>query len=199
MNKSNNMRLQKFLKIEFLQQMKSFPEKTYIYSVQRECENLQTGSKMADFICNHQEADTIIFFISRKHGFFNTIVIDAEDTDVIALSAYVAREHDPKLDIRKKKSTFECFSLCSADLASILVKIHVLRGADTTSGFFGRRKKAVIKNVCKNIDEAKELLKNFGKSLTMTEDCFKSVTFFVIRFIYNDRKSSSLAESRCFS
>ena len=67
------------------------------------------------------------------------------------------------------------------------------------SGFFGRGKKAVIKNVRKNIDEAKELLENFGKSLTMTEDCFKSVILFVIRFIYNDRKSSSLAESRCLS
>ena len=67
------------------------------------------------------------------------------------------------------------------------------------SGFFGRGKKAVIKNVRKNIDEAKELLENFSKSLTMTEDCFKSVILFVIRFIYNDRKSSSLAESRCLS
>ena len=67
------------------------------------------------------------------------------------------------------------------------------------SGFFGRGKKSVIKNVRKNIDEAKELLENFGKSLTMTEDCFKSVILFVIRFIYNDRKSSSLAESRYLS
>ena len=52
--------------------MKSFPEKTYIYSVQRGCENLQTGSKMVDFTCNNQETDTVIFFIShtlRKHGF----------------------------------------------------------------------------------------------------------------------------------
>ena len=107
MNKSNKMRLQEFLKIEF-RQVKSFPEKTHIYSAQRECENLQTESKMADFICNHQEADTVIFFIShifisRKHGFLNTIVIDAEDTDVIALSAYAVRQYDPKLGIRKKK------------------------------------------------------------------------------------------------
>ena len=35
MNKSNRMRLQELLKIEFRQQVKSFPEKTYIYSVQR--------------------------------------------------------------------------------------------------------------------------------------------------------------------
>ena len=83
---------------------------------------------------------------------------------------------------RKRKSTFDCFSLCSADLASIIVQIHVLTGADTTSGFFGRGKKAVIKNPLKNIDEAKELLENFGKYLTMTQDCFKSAILFVIRF-----------------
>ena len=199
MNKSNKMRLQEFLKTEFQQQVKSFPGRTYIYSVQRECENLHTGLKMADFTCNHQKANTI-FFISHilcKHGFLNTIIIDAEDTDVIALSTYAARQSNPKLGIRKKKSTFECFSLCFADLASIIVQIHVLTGAHTTSDFSGRGKKAFIKNVRQNINEAKELLENFGKSLIMTEDCYKSVNLFVIRFVYNDRKSLSLAESCC--
>ena len=102
--------------------MKSFPEKTYIYSVRRECENLQTGLKMADFTCNHQEADTIIFFMShilRKHGFLNTIVIDAEDTDVIALSAYAARQYDPKLGIRGSEA------LLSVSLYALLI-LHQL-------------------------------------------------------------------------
>ena len=67
-NKSNKMSLQEFLKIEFRQQLKSFPEKTYIYSVQRECENLQTGLKMADFTCNHQEAIKIQLY-SLSHIF----------------------------------------------------------------------------------------------------------------------------------
>ena len=121
MNKSNKIRLQEFLKIEF-QQVKSFPEKTYIYSVQRECENLHTGSKMADFTCNHQKADAIIIFISHilhKHGFFNMIIIDAEDTDVIALSAYAARQSNPKLGIRKKKA------LLSVSLYALLI-LHQL-------------------------------------------------------------------------
>ena len=52
----------------------------------------------------------------------------------------------------------------------------------TTSGFLGRGKKAIIKNVHKNINEAKELSQNFGKYLTMAEDYFKSVILFVIRF-----------------
>ena len=199
-NKSNKMRLQEYLKNEFRSKVKSFPGKTFIYSVQRECENLRSGSKMPDYECNHQEADTIIFYLStvlRKNSFENTIVIDAEDTDVIALSAYASREHDLNLGIRKKKSTFDCYSLCSPEIASIIVKIHVLTGADTTSGFFGRGKKAVLKNVHKNIHKAKELLETFGKSLNISEECYKDVILFIIRFVYNDNKSVSPAESRC--
>ena len=78
----------------------------------------------------------MIFFIShilRKHGFLNTIVIDVEDTHVVALSAYAAGQYDPKLGIQKEKNTFVSFSVCSADLASISVRIHVLTGEDTTS------------------------------------------------------------------
>ena len=78
----------------------------------------------------------MIFFISHilhKYSFLNTIVIDVKDTHVIALSAYAAGQYDPKLGIRKKKNTFVSFSLCSADLASISVQIHVLTGEDTTS------------------------------------------------------------------
>ena len=89
-----------------------------------------------------------MFFIShilRKHGFLNTKVIDAEDTDVIVFSAYAARQYDPKLGIRKKKSTFESFSSCSADLASIIAQIHVLTGADTTSGLLGKGTRPLLR------------------------------------------------------
>ena len=58
--------------------------------------------------------------------------MDNGDTDEIALSAYAARQYNPKLGIRKKKkNTFDSFFLCSADLASIIVQIHVLTGSDT--------------------------------------------------------------------
>ena len=64
-NKSNKMRLQDFLKTEFQRLSTSFPDKQFIYSVQRECEDLKTGMRLSLYECNHQEADTIIFFITH--------------------------------------------------------------------------------------------------------------------------------------
>ena len=59
-----------------------------------------------------------------------------------------------------------------------------------------RGKKAVIKNVLKNIEDAKLLLDELGKSLTMTEAVYKKVILFVLRYVYNDKKSLNIAESR---
>ena len=83
-NKSNKIRSQNYLKMEFQRLSQSYPKKTFIYSVQRNCEDLKTGTKLPSYECNHQEADTIMFFIIhalRQVGNDSTIVIDAEDTD----------------------------------------------------------------------------------------------------------------------
>ena len=57
----------------------------------------------------------------------------------------------------------------SPELASIIVQLHVLTGSDSTSRIFGRGKNVVVKNVLKNIEDAKLLLDDLGKSLTMLE------------------------------
>ena len=46
-NKSNKMRLQLFLKTEFQRLSTSFPDKQFIYSVQRECKDLKTGMRLS--------------------------------------------------------------------------------------------------------------------------------------------------------
>ena len=49
------------------------------------------------------EAGTIIFFIYseiRKSGILDPVVIDAEDTDVVVLSAFVAHNTDGILAIK---------------------------------------------------------------------------------------------------
>ena len=81
------------------------------------------------------------------------IIIDAEDTDVIVLSSLVSHIESGVLGIRRKKSSFYCNELCSPELTSIIVQLHVLTGPDSTSGFFGRDKNAVVKNVLKNTVE----------------------------------------------
>ena len=74
--------------------------------------------------------------------------------------------------------------------------IHVLTGAEATSGFFGKGKKTVMKNAFKCISETKERLEDFGKTLVLSEKVINDLIMFVIRFIYNDKKSKTLAESR---
>ena len=110
-NKSNKIRSQNYLKMEFQRLSQSYPKKTFIYSVQRNCEDLKTGTKLPSYECNHQEADTIMFFIIhalRQVGNDSTIVIDAEDTDVIALSYFASHQENGVLGIRRKKSIFDC-------------------------------------------------------------------------------------------
>ena len=51
----------------------------------------------------------------------------------------------------------------------IYLLIHVLTGADATSGFFGKEKKSVMKNAFKCINETKERLENFVKTLVLSE------------------------------
>ena len=70
-------------------------------------------------------------------------MIDVEDTDVIVLSSLVSHIESGVLGIRRKKASFYCNKLCSSELASIIVQLHVLTGSSST-GFFRRGKKAVV-------------------------------------------------------
>ena len=85
------------------------------------------NSQVPESECHHLEADTIIFFIYaqlRKMGRQETVVIDAEDTDVVVLSARVSHEIQGLLGIRRKKEVFDCHHLCSAEMSKIIVQLH---------------------------------------------------------------------------
>ena len=60
---------------------------------------------------------------------------------------------------------YDCKRLCSSDVASVIVKLRVLSGADATSGFFGKGEKTVLKNAIKSIAETITVLKDFGQNL----------------------------------
>ena len=51
----------------------------------------------------------------------------------------------------------------------------------------------------KNIEQARLLLEDFGESLDINEIVYAKVTLFVLRYVYNDKKSKTLAESRCLA
>ena len=92
-NNSNKIRLQSYLKVQFQKLSQSFPRKELIYSIQQNCEDLKTGINIPSYECYHQEADRILFYIIhaiRQRGNHNTIIIDAEDMDVIILTSLVS-------------------------------------------------------------------------------------------------------------
>ena len=130
--------MQNFLKTEFQKLSQSYPKKSLFI----QCKGRpKTGLNISTFECHHQEADTILFFIVhalRKTGYDETIIIDAEDTEVIALSWFVANKGNGLLGIKSKKSTYNCQKLCSPELATIIAQLHILTGCDATSSFFGR-------------------------------------------------------------
>ena len=47
----------------------------------------------------------------------------------------------------------------------------------------------------KNIEDAKLLLDDFGKSLTMPEAVYKKIILLVLRYVYNNKKSLNIAQS----
>lgn len=160
-NKTNKIRLQKFLKEEFQRLVKSL-DIEIIYSVQKHCYNLNTGERKEEYECHHIEADSIIFFIYyklRKSGWIEPVIIDAEDTDVIVLAARVAWEIDGLLGIRQKKEVFDCKKFCSEEIAKVLIQLHVQTGADAISAFFGHGKSSVFHTVVKN-ENARHLLQS---------------------------------------
>ena len=57
------------------------------------------------------EADTILFYIYsqlRKYGIEDAVVIDAEDTDVVVLAAYVAHHVEGNLYLKRKGAIYDC-------------------------------------------------------------------------------------------
>jgi len=140
-NKSNKIRLQQYLKGMFSKFVESYPNKEFTYSVQRHCEDLKSKSSYTSFICQHQEADTIMLYIvnaMRGSGDANVIIIDAEDTDVLVLSSYVSNRQEGILGFKRKISGFDSRKLCSKEFSSIIVKVYELLGSDSLSAFFER-------------------------------------------------------------
>ena len=187
-NSGNKQRLQRFL-MEELGSLCRKEGKKMTYCLRGECRDISSGLRVPDYENNKIEADNAIFFIYsqiRTSGETSPVVIDAEDTDVLVTSAYVSFKVSGCLYIKRKKGIFDCAALCDEEMASIAVRFHVMTGCDSISSFFGRGKKSVWNNVKKSIDGI-SMLKE------MSDDSMRK---FVIKHIYNDNKSETLAEMR---
>ncbi len=112
-NSKNKIRLQQFLKKEFRDIAQKKVNVQFLYSVRDKCWDLSSDkedTRKVEFECQHLEADTILLYIYsaiRKAGETDVVVIDAEDTDVVVLSAYVAHKIDGDLGIKRKSSVYD--------------------------------------------------------------------------------------------
>ena len=189
-NKGNKCRLQAFLKSEFARRAQE-EEVTMLYCTRGECLDIsKSPSEMKPIFANdHLEADTSMFYVLSRlqmAGIELPVVIDSEDTDVVALSAHVAAMYDGVLGIKRKKGIFDCKQLCNPDMAKVIVRLHVMTGCDSVSSFYGIGKKTVWNRTLRST-EAQQLL------LDSSDDALRK---FTIRYIYNDQKSKCLAEMR---
>ena len=123
------------------------PDIKFAYSVRTACYDLSSdeeNARVPEFECQHTEADTILLYIYsqiRMPGVMDSVVIDAEDTDVVVLSAYVAHKLDGVLGIKRKKCIHDCKQMCTEEEYQSVVPLHIFTGSDAATAFFGHGNK----------------------------------------------------------
>ena len=149
------------------------------------CWNLKNDVEMEEFTCQHMEADTILLYIYsqlRKSGVEDAVVIDAEDTHVMVLAAYVAHQIKGTLCIKRKRVIYDCKTLCRSDVYDVIVLFHTHTGADAVSSFYGHGKPSIFNTAMKS-EEARKLLQELGKRLPVTADMQDDMEQFTIRYM----------------
>ena len=133
--------------------------------------------------------------LDNRHD-IDSILVDAEDTDVLVMAAYAAHEMNTPLCIYRRKRIVSASDLCCPSIAPLIIPFHAITGADAVSGFYGQSKKTIFKRVSNNIEEASGFLSQLGKG------CGKDILWgstsenFLLKFVYNDKKSDNIEEAR---
>ena len=123
------------------------------------------------------------------------VIIDTEDTDNYVQAAYVANKVNGILLLKQKNRLIDAKCLIDSDMTDCIVPLHAITGCDHTSGFYGIGKIKVTKRVKKSPD-ARKLLSACGENIMITDDNIQKLTQFVIKYIYSDYKSKTIAEAR---
>jgi len=120
------------------------------------------------------------------------IVIDATDTDVYIVAAYISHQLPGMLCIKKKQETILCRSLVSEDMARCIVQLHFITGCDANSSFYGKGKLLAYDKVTRSV-AAQQILLKCGNSLDV--DIIDELLKYTRNVICGDNKSSSMAEA----
>ncbi|KAK4322236.1 hypothetical protein Pmani_007032 [Petrolisthes manimaculis] len=196
-NPANKERLQKFLQTEFNVLCRVYPNTKFVYSVGPKCWTMPDGNRCGNYECDHIEADTVIFFVYskiRRSGIQTLVIIDAEDTDILVVSTYVANTIDGDLAIKRKQDIIDCRTLCPKEIADIIIPLHIHSGCDTTAAFFARGKTTIYDKAFAS-EDARVILRSVGKSLPVPQVVLDEMAMFTIKFIYNDNHSQTLGDA----
>ena len=96
-----------------------------------------------DYVFKHPEADTMLlsaFATLRAGSCTKPVVLDHEDTAIYVQAAYVAHQLRGDLFLKRKEALVNCHLMLPADVAEIIIPLHILTGSDHTSGFYGHGK-----------------------------------------------------------
>ena len=150
-----------------------------------------------EYFCHQHEANAKIFFYAKildSGNDISAVAIDAQDTDVSIISAYASHKLE-KVALYSRSKIIKCKSLCSAEMASVLIGFHALTGADAINGFYGHSKNTVHTKIQKN-REGQQMLLNIGKNENISQTGITNARAFVIKFMYNNKISCNLAQAR---
>ncbi|KAG1648975.1 hypothetical protein GQR58_029417 [Nymphon striatum] len=123
------------------------------------------------------------------------LYIDAEDTDILVVSAYVADTIEGDLAIKRKQEIIDCRTLCPKEIADIIIPLHIHSGCDTTAAFFAHGKTTIYDKASAS-EDARVILRSVGKSLPVPQVLLDEMAKFTIKFVYNDKRSQTLGDAR---
>ena len=96
---------------------------------------------------------------------------------------------------KRKSSHVICRQLCNEEMSRVIIPLHAMTGCDSNLGFFGHGKKKLYEKCLHSMD-ARNLLRECGNSLPLSEDTMVALKTFVIKYVYNDSKSKTMCKSR---
>jgi len=82
-----------------------------------------------------------------------------------------------------------------ADVAKVIISLHVISGSDHTSSFFGHGQKKLLRK-CKKDPQAMDLLRDVGESLQLNDGTKSDMKAFVVSTIYGENGEISCGEAR---
>ena len=193
----NKTRLQNLIKNELFG-VGSSHKRELVYSCGKVVYDVSKKQEISDFQCEQFEADTIMFSIYNlilSTDEDTLVVIDAADTDCYAQASAIAKLIKGLLAIKRKDKLISCHSLCSTNVAEVMIQFHTMTGCDANNGFYGHGKSSIYEKIEK-VPQLRNLIKNVGGELPLSDNTRKLMKAFVIEAIYGDSKHLIPGEAR---